>query len=380
MRLCKLELRSFRNYQHTVLEFPRSLNVFVGENAQGKTNLLEAVYLLAVGRSHRTSRESDMIAWGSEFARVRADVERELGTIRLDTLLRREGSKEMTVGGEKIRRQSDLLGHVNVVVFAPDDLQLVKGAPALRRRFLDLEIAQISPTYRHHFARYQKVLRQRNNLLKAIHGGQAHPDALDVWDPQVVHDGARIVAKRAQALRRLSEWSRRMQEKISGGREELNLIYQPFFDGTARAPEDWWEAPDAVEEAFWKEMRSVRRDEIYRSVTLVGPQRDDIGFWLGDIDLRYFGSQGQQRTAVLSCKLAEIEFMKDESGDYPILLLDDVMSELDDRRRSQFLHTVTGRINTFITTTNLRSFTDEILREASTFTIRAGSVLAAEGV
>lgn len=374
MRVERVELRFFRNYEHVVLEFSRSLNLFVGENAQGKTNLLEAIYLLALGRSHRTSREADMIGWGSETARVQADVERETGTLRIQTTLRREGSKETSIGGQTVKRLTDLLGHVNVVVFAPDDLQLVKGAPALRRRFLDLEIAQISPSYRHHFARYQRVLRQRNNLLKAVQGGQAHPDSLEMWDAQLVGDGSRIIAKRAQALRRLSDWSRRMQAEISGGREELDLLYRPFFSEESEPAQSWWEELSSVEEAFQESLRSVRKDEVYRGVTLAGPQRDDVAFCVDGVDLRYFGSQGQQRTAVLSCKLAEIEFMKEETDEYPILLLDDVMSELDDGRRSQFLRTVTGRINTFITTTNLRSFTEDVLNQASVYSISAGNV------
>ncbi len=377
MRVERVELRFFRNYQHVALEFSRSLNIFVGQNAQGKTNLLEAIYLLALGRSHRTTRESDMIAWGSDNALVRADVLRETGTVRIQSQLRREGSKETSISGQPIKRLTDLLGNVNVVVFAPDDLQLVKGAPAIRRRFLDLEIAQISPAYRHHFARYQRVLRQRNNLLKAIQGGQAHPDSLEMWDEQLISDGSRIVAKRAQALRRLSEWSRRMQEEISAGREALDLMYRPFFSTDSEPVQSWWEELSEVEAAFEKSLKAVRKDEMVRGVTLAGPQRDDIAFCVDGIDLRYYGSQGQQRTAVLSCKLAEIEFMKEVADEYPILLLDDVMSELDDSRRSHFLRTVTGRINTFITTTNLRSFTDDVLSHASVYSISAGEVTPA---
>lgn len=340
--------------------------------------MLESIYLLALGRSYRTSRDSDLIGWEADAARVRADVAREAGDIRVEVLLRRQGAKETKVGGEVVRRQTDFLGTVNVVVFSPDDLQLVKGAPALRRRFLDVEIAQVSPAYRYHFTRYQRVLRQRNNLLKAVQGGQASPDSLQAWDPQLIASGARIVAKRAATLRRLGEWSAEMHRRISGGREALNLLYQPFFgDGeTIAAP--WWEDIQAVESRFADELAKVRKEEMQRGVTLMGPQRDDVGFWVGDIDLRYFGSQGQQRTAVLSCKLAELEYMREEVGEHPLLLLDDVMSELDDSRREQFLETVTGRINTFITTTNVRSFSQKVLGEAARYTITAGDVRSEE--
>jgi len=375
LQIRSIELRQFRNYDHVHLEFPTSLNVFVGENAQGKTNLLEAVYLLAIGRSHRTTRESDMIKWGSDWATVRSEVDRQRGGVRVDVVLRKDGAKETKVAGEVVRRQVDLLGTVNVVVFSPDDLQLVKGAPGLRRRFLDLEIAQVSPSYRHHFARYQRVLKQRNNLLKALQGGHAGADALDPWDEQLIFEGSRVVVKRAQTVRRLSRWAAQMNERISGGRDPLSIEYRPFFAADGDSVEGWWEDLDAVEARFRSYLEGVRRVERVRGMTLAGPQRDDIAFIVGDVDLRYFGSQGQQRTAVLSCKLAELEFINEEAGEYPVLLLDDVMSELDDLRREQFLMTVTGRINTFITTTNLRSFSDDILDQASQYRVVAGEVL-----
>lgn len=374
MFLRRIELYQFRNYRELQLDLTKSLNVFVGENAQGKTNLLEAIYLLALGRSYRTTSDDDLIGWGADFARVRGEVEREAAGTRIEIELGRQSAKEIKVGGESLRRHSDLLGTLTAVVFSPDDLQLVKGSPALRRRFLDIEIAQVSPAYRHHFTRYQRVLRQRNNLLKAVSGGYAGRDALQVWDEQLIEDGSRIIAKRAETVRRLSGWSQAMQARISGGREELMLSYRPFFAAEDERQSPEWEDPLAVAERFRASLERLRRDEIIRGTTLVGPQRDDIAFMVGEIDLRYFGSQGQQRTAVLSTKLAELEFIRDEAGEYPILLLDDVMSELDDTRRQRFLSTVSGRINTFITTTNIRSFTDDILKEAAIHRIRAGTV------
>lgn len=376
MFLRRIELFQFRNYQELQLDLAKSLNVFVGENAQGKTNLLEAIYLMALGRSYRTTNDEDLIGWGASFARVRGEVERETAGTRIEIVLKQQAAKEIKVAGETLRRHSDLLGTLTAVVFSPDDLQLVKGSPALRRRFLDIEIAQVSPAYRHYFTRYQRVLRQRNNLLKAVSGGYASRDALLEWDEQLIENGSRIVAKRAETVRRLSGWSREMQAIISGGKEELTLAYRPFFAAEEEPPTPEWEDPLAVAERFRQALQEVRRDELARGTTLAGPQRDDIAFLVGTIDLRYFGSQGQQRTAVLSTKLAELEFIRDEAGEYPILLLDDVMSELDDTRRQRFLETVSGRINTFITTTNIRSFTDDILKEAAIYRIRAGSVLS----
>lgn len=376
MFLRRIDLWHFRNYRELSLEFATSLNIFVGENAQGKSNLLEGIYVTALGRSYRTTSDEELIRWGESVARVRAEAEREVASSRIEILLRRDGPKEIKVAGETLRRHSDLLGTVNAVVFSPDDLQLVKGAPALRRRFLDIEIAQVSPAYRHHFTRYQRVLRQRNNLLKAISIGSAPRDVLVDWDEQLVADGARIVAKRAQAVRRLAAWSREMQRRISGGREELELVYRPFFAAADEPPSGEWEDVEAVAGRFRQALEAVRRDEVVRATTLVGPQRDDVAFMVGDVDLRYFGSQGQQRTAVLSTKLSELEFIREEAGEYPILLLDDVMSELDEARRERFLETVTGRIHTFITTTGLESFTERILREAAIYRIQAGTIAA----
>ncbi|MFO7318613.1 MAG: DNA replication/repair protein RecF [Clostridia bacterium] len=375
MLLQRIQLQHFRNYQELSLEFTASLNLFVGENAQGKSNLLEGIYLAALGRSYRTTNDQDLIQWGAPFARVRAEAEGEAAGCRIEILLPREGAKEIRVGGQPLRRHSDLLGTMNAVIFSPDDLQLVKGAPALRRRFLDIELAQVSPAYRHHFARYHRVLRQRNNLLKAVNIGSAGRDALVEWDEQLIADGSRIIAKRARAVRRLAGWSREMQRRISGGREELDLVYRPFFARPGEAPGSEWEDPEAVAQRFREALAAVRREEVVRATTLVGPQRDDIAFMVGEIDLRYFGSQGQQRTAVLATKLAELEFVREEAGEYPVLLLDDVMSELDDERKARFLETVTGRINTFITTTGLESFTREILEQAAVYRIRAGTVV-----
>lgn len=374
MQLRHIRLQGFRNYRELELDAPASLNIFVGRNAQGKTNLLEAIYLLALGRSYRTLKDDELIGWDAPFAKVSAEVAREMGSVRIEILLPKEGVKEVRVGGERLRRLSDLLGNVHAVVFSPDDLQLLKGAPSLRRRFLDAEIAQLSSLYRHHFLRYQRVLKQRNNLLKAIRGGYAAQDALEMWDEQLVNDGAHIVAKRAETVRRLARFAYEVYEGLTGGRERLTVAYRPFFAAAGEAPHAAWEERDAVKSRFEEALTRMRKEEVLRGSTLVGPHRDDINFLIEGKEARSFGSQGQQRSAVLAAKLAELEFFREEAGEYPLLLLDDVMSELDDARRTQFLSHVSGRVNTFVTTTNLRSFPREVLENASIYEISAGTV------
>lgn len=374
MQLRRIALSSFRNYDELDLGFTSGLNIFVGNNAQGKTNLLEAIYLLSLGRSFRTTDDVDLIGWNKQLARVRAEVERETGEARIDIMLRRDGPKQVRVAGEKLNRIADLIGTVNTVIFAPDDLQLVKGSPGMRRRFLDAEIAQISPLYRHHFLRYQRILRQRNNLLKSIRAREAPKSVLEPWDVQLVTEGVIVAVKRAETVRRLATWAKKVHGELTGGRERLNLVYRPFFAAENEMPIADWESRGYVHDRFERAMTERRGEELARAVTLVGPQRDDIAFMIGDVDARSFASQGQQRSAVLATKLAEIEFFKEEIGEYPILLLDDVMSELDDDRRAYFLNHVSGRVNTFITTTNVRSFKPSVLNTASVFEIQRGTV------
>lgn len=380
MLLRRIQLQRFRNYAELDLVFPGNLNIFVGQNAQGKTNLLEAIYLLALGRSFRTVKDEDLVGWHHDFAQVKAEVQRQSGNIGIEIRLPRSGTKEVKIGGEKAARLNDLLGLVNVVVFSPDDLQLLKGSPSLRRRFLDAEIAQISAVYRHHFLRYHRVLRQRNNLLKAIKMKSASKDALDVWDAQLAADGSYVIAKRAETVRRLSQWAQRVYADLTAKREILTITYRPFFVRAGDPMDEAWEDRQAVEAKIYEAIKDAREDELARGVTMVGPQRDDLAFHINGADARHFASQGQQRSVVLASKLAELEFFNEEVGEYPILLLDDVMSELDDERRHHFMRIVSGKVNTFITTTNIRSFARDILDQASLYKVKSGALQNIDGL
>lgn len=376
MRVTHIALSAYRNYARLELPIHANLCVFVGNNAQGKTNLLESLYYLATARSFRAIRDEDLIQWGQSEASASCTVQREVGEAVIRVRISRNRPKSLTVNGQTLRRHADLLGYLNVVTFSPDDLQLVKGSPAERRRFLDVELAQVNPTYRHDLTAYYRILRQRNNLLKQMNERKGSADLLDAWNQQLLDIGSRLIAKRAEATLRLSAFGQFVHSDITAGTEKLAIRYRPFFAQPGEVPveEGAWESLSVVRNRFQREMERLRTPEILRGQTLVGPQRDDLEFCIDERDARTFGSQGQQRTAVLSCKLAEIEFMRSETGEYPVLLLDDVMSELDESRRHYFLSTVSGRVQTFITTTSQYSFPPEFLTQAQMARVVAGKV------
>lgn len=372
MQIQRLLLSNYRNYEHLDLPITNGLCIFVGENAQGKTNLLEAIYYAATGRSFRTVDDGELVAWGADKAGINCDVERMIGPANIEIRLSCRSAKRITVNGRFLRRLADIFGYLNVVMFTPDDLQLVKGGPGERRRFLDIELAQVNATYRHDLSAYYRVLKQRNHLLRSILEGHEGTESLPAWNEQLLELGCRVMVKRAEAVSRLSEMATLVHGTITQEKEQLSIGYQPFF---AKDNDLAIEYSDiAIREQFLAAMHRLRHAELARGQTLVGPQRDDLRFYIAGRDVRAFASQGQQRTAVLACKLAELEFMRSQTGEYPVLLLDDVMSELDQQRRQYFLQVISGRVQTFITTTSLHSFSKEFLASAQVASIVHGEV------
>lgn len=378
MRIDSLTLIDFRNYVSEQFHFSGLLHVLIGPNAQGKTNALEAIILLATGRSPRASRDVEFIRWGADMARVAAEVKRDFGPVTIDVLLRPGVAKRIRVNGQPVRRLRDLFGHLNVVAFTPDDLQLVKGSPSLRRQFLDYEIAQVSPSYRDRLSRYHRVLRQRNAILRQVAEGRVPENRLEPWDAQLFEHGVPIIVKRAEMVHALSIWAQRIHGQITRGAENLALAYEPFFvaNGWNKSSESQdeaaWTDPDIVFRRFEEALHEMRSVELSRGVSVVGPQRDDIRFEIDGRDLRAYGSQGQQRTAVLACKLAEIAYMEEETGEPPVLLLDDVMSELDSTRRNFLVSAVQDRVQTLITSAHLGDLGEAIVNKAEVFHIRSG--------
>lgn len=355
----RIELVDFRNYAHAAVELDSGLNLFLGSNAQGKTNLLEAVYVASAGRSYRASRDADMIRWGQPLFRIVADVQRAPEAVKLEVGISSAGRRFARVDGTQRIRGPELADYLNVVMFTPDDLSLVKGSPSERRRFLDLEISQVSPAYRSWLDTYSKAMAQRNALLKQISAFGPNPgrgvsnrymDLLDAWDEQLIQAGARIILRRAHVVADLSARARTAHHAIAGDRAELSLIYRPSVqmpvggDNSAELL-----SVDRAAQAFRSRLCELRKAEIIRGVTLSGPHRDDVMFELDGVDMAGFGSQGQQRSTVLAVKLAEVEFVAEKTGQRPVLLLDDVLSELDGGRRIRLMDLVETGCQALIT-------------------------------
>lgn len=368
MRVTTISLRHFRNYQHLDLSFENNITIFSGNNAQGKTNLLEAIYIAAVGRSHRTSVDAELINWQQDGANV------EIGFLRKDVensvsiRFVRNQNKSISLNSHPIKTR-DLIGNLTAVLFSPEDLTLVKGAPALRRRFLDIEISQTSRSYYQQLLQYNRILQQRNNLLKKIRERRAQVDLLETWDKQLAVGAAALVIKRKAALKKVAMLASLMHRKITDGHENLSIVYyQPYFHENSDNEKDIY-----LEDWYLQKLQQARTVDFARGITTIGPHRDDLVLAVNGINLRTYGSQGQQRTGVLALKLAELEFIKSESGEYPILLLDDVMSELDGHRRDQLLNFIKDRIQTFITATDEELFHQP--KFAAFFRINQGQVM-----
>jgi DNA replication and repair protein RecF len=351
MKVKKLTLHNYRNYRDLKLQFDKNIHIFLGENAQGKTNIIEAIYYAAMGHSHRTNTDLDLIHWDEKEGFVQLDFERLDVENQLKFHFSQEKKKSIIYNGQTIK-QKDLIGAINVVLFSPEDLFLIKGSPAGRRRFLDIEISQASPAYYHELTKYTHIVAQRNMLLKKIRERRAKSDMLDNWDPQLEKSAAIIVHKRLDAVKKLNMLANLMHRRISTNRESLEITYEinGIENGMTEEFISWYNS----------KLKESREVDILRGSTSIGPHRDDMVLNVNKINLRSFGSQGQQRTGVLALKLAELEFIKSETGEYPILLLDDVMSELDAARREQlllFIHK--ERIQTFITATDQAYFPKE---------------------
>ena len=371
MHLRELTLRNFRNFDHTELSFPSDLIFLIGENAQGKTNLIESVFLSCTGRSHRTSKDREMIQWKKEEALVRTKVDRKLGDSSIDILLRAHEKKRVRINGEPIHRLGELMGHLNSVIFSPEDLKLVKEGPVERRRFMDMELSQIRPKYFYYLQQYNRILNQRNNLLKEIQNNPSLEKTLPVWNQQLADAGSFIILQRHAFNISLQKIAQEIHNRISRGLEQLSLVYRSSIPYQNAALEE-------IRQNFLRELEIRQKEDIAKGRTGKGCHRDDILFHINGMDVRLFGSQGQKRTTVLSLKLSELEFMFRETGEYPLLLLDDAMSELDSTRQRMLLEYI-GKVQTFIAVTDQNQFPEIRGRDSQVFQIRSGSAVPQEG-
>ncbi len=352
----RIKLNDYRNYASAEVFPGRGVNLFTGDNAQGKTNLLESVRLASVGRSARTTRWQELVRRGAKAAsvsvRVRSDAGADEVTVRLSD------AKTVLVNGYPVSRMGELMGVVKTVLFTPDELRIVKEGPGERRRFADIALCQLSRGYFYTLTRFNRVLAQRNRLLK----GSPTDEELSVWDMQLAREGARITYTRRQFAARIAGFAAAVHADISGG-EKLETGYEGA-EGDSIAE---------IESGLLDALAQSRERDRRFSVTHVGPQRDDISIRSDGMDLRAYGSQGQQRSAALSLKLAEMELMKSEGGEYPILLLDDVLSELDEKRQSKLIERIKA-YQTIITCTHLTDDVREKIGEITEFRVRAGTV------
>lgn len=355
MKITQLELSEFRNYESLSVEFDPSVNILYGDNAQGKTNVLEAIYLCGTTKSHKGSKEKEMIRLSSEESHIRMQIEKAGIPHRIDMHLRKNKAKGVAIDGVTIKRSSELMGLLHIVFFSPEDLSMIKNGPGERRRFIDLELCQLDPTYLFHLSNYNRSVNQRNNLLKQIGFNKSLKDTVEVWDLQLMEHGSMIIDTRKRFVDELNELLPKIHAKLSGGKEELFVCYEP----------------NVTKQEFGQKLAMNFERDLLLKVTGNGPHRDDISFFVGDKNLKSFGSQGQQRTAALSLKLAEIELVRNKIKESPVLLLDDVLSELDRNRQSYLLESITD-LQTIITCTGLEEFVDNKKRYHKIFHVVEG--------
>lgn len=375
MYIKEIQLENFRNYEKLTAEFDPRVNVFYGQNAQGKTNLLESIYITSMGKSFRTNKDRDMIRFGSDFFRIKITAVKEadarLRPVReepedpeervVELAVNKEGKKGIKINGAKANRISQLFENIYIVIFSPEDLKIVKGEPEKRRKFIDRELCQIKPSYYISLDRYKRTLMQRNMYLK---GTEVDEGVLDVWDCKLAEYGSRIISMRNEFIKKLDHTSSGIHSGITAGREKLRVFYEPNIPVCGDA--------EAIQNRFYQELISSRRRDLKNRTTSKGPHKDDIRLQAGDMDIRSFGSQGQQRTAALSLKLSEIHLIKEETGEQPVLLLDDVLSELD-QMRQQYLISSLENTQIFITTTELSPKVEEALKHIKYFHIHSGT-------
>lgn len=362
MYIESVEVGDFRNYQKEKLDFHPHTNILYGDNAQGKTNILESIFVCGTTNSHKGSKDREMIRMGQEEAHIRMILHKKELSHRIDMHLRKNKGKGIAIDGIPIKRSSELMGYLHVIFFSPEDMRIIKNGPSERRRFMNMELCQLDHIYLHNLAEYNKVLKQRNHLLKQIIYQPSLKDTLSVWDEKLIEYGNPIISRRCSFVQKMNELVLQISGQLTGDKEKICLSYDP----------------DVEEEKFEKELYDSREKDMKFCSTNVGPHRDDLCFTNQEMDLRKYGSQGQQRTCALALKLAEIEIVKQMAGDFPVLLLDDVLSELDRSRQNYLLDSIHD-IQTIVTCTGLEEFIDSRLTLDKIFRVNEGTVTVEKG-
>lgn len=354
-----LSLKNYRNYENLNLNFSNGTNIFYGNNAQGKTNILEAVYMSGTTKSHRTNKDLELIRFSEEESHISTIVRKNGISHKIDIHLKNNKSKGVAIDGIPIKKASELFGMINFVFFSPEDLNIIKNGPSEKRRFMDIELCQLNKVYLSNLANYNKIVIQRNRLLKDLYFRKDLEDTLDIWDFQLYEYGQKIIEMREAFVERLNQIIFNIHHSLSGGKENLKIVY----------------LKNCEKENLLEQLKINREKDLKLKTTTVGPHRDDLGFYFDGMDVRKFGSQGQQRCAALSLKLSEIELVKSTTGDTPILLLDDVLSELDKNRQNYLLNHIHD-IQAMITCTGLDEFVNCRFSIDKIFKVTDGTVVS----
>ncbi len=360
MYIKNIMLANYRNYESLALELSENVNVFIGDNAQGKTNILEAIYYCAFAKSHRTSKDRELINWKNDKAYISLLVGKDRLDKKIDINILRDGKKAIKVNSIKVAKIGELFGTFNVVMFSPEDLKVIKEAPNLRRKLLDMELSQINKKYYFNLVQYNKILNERNILLKSKNFNE---DVLEVYDIQLVEYADYIISKRLEYINKINFYGKKIHKEITAGKEDIKFKYSCNVD------------LNNYKNNYLKRLQdNINRDR-EKGLTSVGPHRDDFNVFLNDIDAKTFGSQGQQRTAILTMKFSSLKIIKEITGEYPVLLLDDVLSELDVNRKKYILSTIHG-IQTIITCTGIEVLNEYLDNNAKIFNVSSGRILS----
>lgn len=360
MFIKRLQMLNYRNYNVLDISLGPHVNVFMGDNAQGKTNILEGIYYCAFARSHRTSKDRELINWNADNALLSVTVGRERLDKRIDISILKDGKKAIQINKIKIKKIGELFGNFNVVMFSPEDLKIIKDSPGVRRKFIDMELCQLNPKYYYNLVQYNKVLNERNSILR---NKNINKDILDVYDMQLVEFGYNIIIDRLEYIQKLNKYSAKIHSDITSGKEKIEFKYISTIKDL-----------ENIKENFYLLLEKNRSRDCERGITSIGPHRDDFTVLINDIDTKSYGSQGQQRTAVLTIKFSSLKIIKELTGEHPVLLLDDVLSELDFSRKRYILSTI-GDIQTIITCTGIEDLYEYLDDKSKVFKVKDGEIL-----
>ncbi|MBB6625411.1 DNA replication/repair protein RecF [Clostridium gasigenes] len=360
MYIKRLQMLNYRNYIALDISFSKNVNVFIGDNAQGKTNILESIYYCAFAKSHRTSKDKELINWNGENTFISLSVSKKRIDKRIDINILKDGKKAIKINKIKVNKIGELFGSFNVVMFSPEDLKIIKDSPGVRRRFIDMELCQLNSRYYYNLVQYNKILNERNIVLKNM---KIDKDILDVYDIQLIDYGYNIITDRINYMDKLNYYGKNIHEDITSGKEQIEFKYVSTIKDLKNIKED-----------FYKILKQNRIKDIDRGVTSVGPHRDDFLVLINNVDTKIYGSQGQQRTAVLTIKFSSLKIIKELTGENPVLLLDDVLSELDFSRKKYILSTI-GGLQTIITCTGIDDLTEYLDENSKIFKVKNGEIL-----